>query len=182
MKALFAGMAAVLGLMLVVPDQVDAQDCKLCEMKLCDLGEGPTGCHSFPGGSETPTFECASPKDLEEEPVASGPVMKRDECDQCHEMWIEWLCNWNHDVCWTDDLLLAGLIAEVDQLVSSLSVDVTGESADPASELVTRVLGSANLTVDPSGGTLRLSRCGGPLIASWRVPEAFLERVSGDTH
>jgi len=182
MKTLLFGIGAVLGLMLLVPGPVDAQDCKLCEMEACERGGVQTMCHFFPGGSSTPTFECTSTEDLDEESVATGPVTKRNPCDQCHEEWFEWLCNWNHDVCWTDDLPLASLIVEVNRLVSSLSVDVSGESPDPALELVTRVAGSANLTVDHSSGTLRLSRCGGPLIVTWKVPEAFLERVSGETH
>ena len=77
---------------------------------------------------------------------------------------------------------LIDVLAEVDQLVSSLDSVFTGASNDPASKLSIRVAGTENLTVDQTRGTLRLSDCSGHLITEWSVPEAFLERVGGETN
>lgn len=148
-------------------------------MGQCEVDGEPMLCHWFPGNSSTPKFECAATEDYQEGSVASGPVEELDECDQCHDLPLPWLCNWNHDQCFTDDLLLAGIIAEVASLVFSLSSGVVGEITDPVSRLVDRVVETPNLTVDRSRGTLRLSRCGGQLIAAWRVPDAFMERAFG---
>ena len=58
MRTWLAGMAAVLGLVLVAPAAAEAQtECELCEMDWCEIGGEQSLCHRFVGEGEV-KFEC----------------------------------------------------------------------------------------------------------------------------
>ena len=179
-KTRLATMVAVLALVLALPAVAETQtECKQCEMDWCEVQGQQMLCHRFAGEGGV-KYECGGiSEDHDGETAPSGPVARRTEgsCEDCHEDFFAWLCNWNHDQCFT--MPLPHLLAEVDQMVSALDPISTAPTKDPTSKLAVWIAETETLTVDPTLGMLRLSDCSGNLIEAWKVPRAFLERLGG---
>jgi hypothetical protein len=185
MKTLFAGMAVVLGLTLFPPLPAEAQECELCEQDIyydpIPPHENSYIKHRFDEDEGEDERECdATEEILTEVPVTSGPARIYDECQTCHPEWVyDSGCFYAHPPCWTEDVSLANLVAELDRLVTALASGTTETNNDPAKRIATLVASAENLTVDQARGTLTLSDCAGHLITAWDIPSGVSERFAG---